>query len=189
MSWLFTVEQKIVKPQPETLLVSPFKEIWERDTNEGKNLALKQFAYIEFLVSVKDTNPYVGYTEDERIRRIKKDVMGDPTYEPDELVIEGLNWLTKHQYDSSPSLRYYEAALRAMEKLQDFFDSFDMNSRNEKSGVPLYKPKDITSAIIDTENSLQKLVAIKNKVHNEIFESVKVKGQKKVSVFADPKTL
>ena len=53
MSLLFTIESKIVKPYTETLLISPFREIWERDTNAGKFTAIDEFTYIEFMTSVK----------------------------------------------------------------------------------------------------------------------------------------
>ena len=37
MSHLFIVENNIAKPNTETLLISPFKEIWERDKSKDKS--------------------------------------------------------------------------------------------------------------------------------------------------------
>lgn len=188
MSWIFTIENRIVKPQLETLMIQPFKEIWERDHSEGKAQAMLEFAYIEFMVSVKKTNPYVGYPSEERHSRVNKDVMGG-NYTPDELVEKAMEWLMDHQFKASASLRYYQSARKAASKLQHFFDTFDMNAVNPKSGAPLYAPKMITSALTDTELVLQKLDAIEQKVINEIFESVKTKADKKISVFANPESL
>lgn len=188
MSWIFTIENRIVKPQLETLMIQPFKEIWERDSSEGKNQAMLEFAYIEFMVSVKKSNPYVGYSPEERKARVDKDIMGG-NYTPDELVEKGMEWLMEHQYTASASLRYYQSAVKAAGKLQHFFDTFDITAVNPKSGAPQYAPKMITSALADTEIVLQKLDAIKEKVVNEIFESVKTKADKKISVFANPDSL
>ena len=41
--------------------------------------------------------------------------------------------------------------------MRGFFDEVDLNEKNLKSGNPLYKPKDITSAIVDTEKVLANL--------------------------------
>jgi len=90
MSLLFTIESKIVKPYTETLLISPFREIWERDTNAGKFTAIDEFTYIEFMTSVKKSNPYRGYTPEERAKRLAIDVMKHELYEPDELVKKGM---------------------------------------------------------------------------------------------------
>lgn len=189
MSYLFKVENRVAKPNVETLLMSPFKEIWERDISEDKTRALTELTYIEFIVSVKQSNPYHGYTKDERERRIKKDIMLNEEYVPDELVLKAMRWLEDYQYDCSPTLRYYNSALRAADKLRHFFDDFNMTSLNPKTGNPMYKPKEITSALIDTEVAMQKLSAMKSKVQDEIFETVKNKGQKIVSTFANPETL
>ena len=36
MAFLFVVENGVAKPNTETLLISPFKEIWERDNSDNK---------------------------------------------------------------------------------------------------------------------------------------------------------
>jgi hypothetical protein len=74
-------------------------------------------------------------------------------------------------------------------KVQTFFEDFNFTETNEKTGHPLYKVKEVTSALTDTEKVLQSLLALEEKVNNELFESTKIKGQKIVSIFADPATL
>lgn len=189
MSLLFNIENKIVKPNIETLLISPFKEIWERDTNPGKFVAMDEMTYIEFTVSVQKTNPYRGYTPEERKRRLNKDVMKHENYEPDELVKEGIQVMIEFQRSASPTYNFYMSAKKGAYKLQDFFDNFSMSDLNPKTGAPLYKPKEITSALIDSEKVLQNLSGLEEKVNNELFEAVKNKGQKTVSPFANPDTL
>jgi hypothetical protein len=110
MSLLFTIESKIVKPYVETLLISPFREIWERDTNAGKFTAIDEFTYIEFMTSVKKSNPYRGYTPEERARRLAVDIMKHELYEPDELVKKGMEVLVEFQQTASPTYTYYMSA-------------------------------------------------------------------------------
>ena len=41
MAYLFKVEGKTVYPNDEVLLISPFKEIWERDKSKGTGIFRK----------------------------------------------------------------------------------------------------------------------------------------------------
>ena len=189
MSLLFTIENKIVKPHIETLLVSPFREIWDRDTNPGKFTATDEFAYIEFMTSVKKSNPYRGYSPEERKRRLNIDIMKHEEYEPDELILQGMQVLIEFQQSASVTYNYYMSAKKAIYKVQSFFDTFDLNEKNEKTGMPIYKPRDVTTAVNDTEKVLQNFATLQEKVDNELFETVKVKGQKSISKFADPSSL
>ncbi len=190
MAFLFTVEHKRVVPTTEALLVSPYKEIWERDTLEGKEIALQELAYVEFMASLKKSNPYSGYP-DEAVRneKIMKDVIKIDGWEPDSLVLQAITKLQEIQKGASPTFAYYQSALTAAKKMRSFFDRVNLNERNEKTGMPVYKPKDITSALIDTERVIQNLASLHEKVVNEIYENAKVRGQKQVSEFANPDTL
>lgn len=189
MSLLFTIENKIVKPHVETLLISPFREIWERDTHPGKFTAIDEFTYMEFMTSVLKSNPYAGYTESVRKEKINLQIMKHEAYEPDELVIEGMQWLVNFQKDCSHTYNYYMSAKKAAEKMQNFFETYEMSDVNPKTGLPLWKPRDITAALNDTSKVLQTLSDLKAKVENDVYEVVKNKGQKKTSVFSNPDTL
>ncbi len=43
MAFLFEVSGKVVFPTAETLLTTPFKEIWERDKGKDNHQAKKEF--------------------------------------------------------------------------------------------------------------------------------------------------
>lgn len=189
MSYLFVIDKQIVRPNVETLLLSPFREIWERDDNPGKFTAISEFTYIEFMSSVKKSNPYKGYNLEERTKRLNKDIMQHEAYEPDDLVKAGIEYLIDHQKNGSLSYNYYMSARAAAEKLQKFFNNFDMDKVNLKTGAPIFKPKEITTSLIDTAKVVENLSLLEEKVNNEIFETAKNKGQKTVSIFANPDTL
>ena len=97
MAYLFVIENNVAKPNVETLLIDPFNKIWERDKSKDKSQAIKEFNYIEFMVSKKKTNPYTGYDTEARKKELGKLLFNDPNFEEDYLIIEGLAKLEKFQ--------------------------------------------------------------------------------------------
>ena len=190
MSLLFKVERRRVIPNTETLLLYPFKDIWERDTSKEKKLATEDLSYIEFCTSVKNTNPYAGMPKSQVEAVVRKDVISREDWQEDQLIKDGKAYLDKMQREGSPTYNYYMSAKKAAEKMQDFFDNFDLTKDiNVKTGNPMYKPGDITRALNDTSKILKNLDDLKQKVDNEIFESTKEKGGRKESPLADPNTI
>jgi hypothetical protein len=190
MSLLFTVESKVVSPTTQVLLIQPFKEIWERDTSKDKRYAIEDFSYIEFMASIQKSNPYSGYSEHQRPEKIIKDIITREDWDQeDPLFIQGIAKLKEFQAEASVTYNYYMAAKSAAEKMQQFFINFSMSDVNLRTGAPIFKPKDITSALNDTSRVLENLNTLREKVDNEVFEEIKKKGQKIVSPFADPSSL
>lgn len=189
MSVLFKVENRVVIPNTETLLISPFKEIWERDTSEGKEVAMAEFKYIEFTTSMLASNPYAGYDEETKVQKVIDACIFMEDWKPDELVIGAQKEMEKFNTEASSSYTYYMSAKIAAEKMKDFFNTFDMNEVNTKTMNPVYKPRDITSALKDTSDVLQRLDTMKKKVEEELFQVVKRRGEKVISPFADPSNM
>lgn len=190
MAYLFEVTtEKTVYPTAEILLVSPFKEIWKRDKSANKELALGEFAYIEFTTSMLKTNPYRQYPEARKESIVKLAVIGDEDWIADPLVEKAMNIIVEFQKQASTTYSYYMAAKAAAEKMQDFFLEVNLNKLNEKTKNPLYKPRDLTSALNDTEKVLSNLKALEKKVEEELYEEIKTKSNKVISYFADPESL
>lgn len=189
MSWLFTVEGKKVVPHKETLLIYPYNEIWERDKSPGKELALREYSYIEFTMSMLKTNPYRGYSTIRKKEVLLNEIIKDESWVEDILIVEGMAKLKQFQTEASPTYSLYASALRAKDKLQNFLDNFDINERNEKTNLPIYKPKEITSALLDIDKVVTSLATLSKKVEEELYEAVKTKGQKDISPFANPNSL
>lgn len=189
MAFLFQVTDRAVFPNVETLLISPFKEIWERDTSPTKENAIQEFAYIEFMTSMVKSNPFRQYPEEKKDEVIREAVIRILDWKPDELVIGAMETLRKLQKEASTTYNYYISAKTAAEKMQDFFTNVDINERNFKTGNPVYKPGDITRALNDTEKVLQNLKALEKKVEEELYENAKIKGDKEISPFADPSSI
>lgn len=181
MAFLFVVESGVAKPNTETLLIEPFKTIWERDKSKYKELANKELTFIEFMSSKKKTNPYAGYEDGIRYERLMETMPEGWTM--DKHVEKGLIKIKDFQIEASPTYQYYLSAQRAAEKMRGFFNTFDINERNERNGNPVYKPSDITRALNDTDKVLQNLNSLKEKVEQELFEETKTRGNKTINVF------
>lgn len=189
MSYLFEISGNAVIPSPSLLVLEPFKKIWERDKDSNKVLAYKELAYMEFMASSQKSNPFSGYPEINRAEVIKASLFKDfPKWAPDKHIEEGIKFIKKVQTEGSPTYSYYIAARVSAENMKDFFLSVDLSERNDK-GMPVYKPKDITSALIDTEKVIQNLDALHKKVEEELYDSIRVKSGKEISPFADPSSL
>lgn len=184
---MFTINNGIVIPNPETLGIWPFSEIYNRDHTSHKDRANLDWKFIEYYCSPKDSNPFSGYPKgvirrDKIVENIRKTV---PEYsvESDNLIIEAIDQYMEFWHKASPSLSYYESNLFAMSKLEDFFNNLDMTATNIKTGAPIYKPKEITSAIADAKTILTNLKAIKEQVYQEVYDSTKSKGNRQVNHF------
>lgn len=189
MAFLFTVSEKTVFPNAETLLIQPFKEIWERDKTKEKYNALEEFAYIEFMSSMKKSNPYRQYGEKDKEGKVRQAVITREDWKPDDLIVQAIHKVREFQQEASTTYNYYMAAKKAAEKMQEFFEEVDITAVNPKTFNPIYKPRDITSALNDTEKVLSNLKSLEKKVEEELYEETKNRGKKEISFFADPESL
>lgn len=183
MAFLFVVENNVAKPNIETLMITPFKEIWERDTSTNKSRALKEFTYIEFMTSKKRSNPYAGYVEDERPAKLKKDLDFANDWQPDIYMEMGMAKIVEFQKEASESYNYYIDSLVTAEKTRKFLKEIDLGEKNPRTGALLYKPKDVTSALADTEKVIQTLLALKEQVEQQLIEKTRTKGNKVTNPF------
>lgn len=185
MAYLFDIVDKKALPKPEALLVEPFKTIWERDKSSKKYKAIQEFSYIEFMVSQKNSNPYKGYNFDIKEDKILNSVFKDEKWEPDELVLDAMKRMEIWQKEASPTYTFYQSTLTAVEKLKDFFNNFSMSETSEKTGLPIYKPRDITAAIKDADDLITKLKKLETKVLEELEEAEKrTRADKNISYFS-----
>lgn len=185
MSYLFKIENNKVSPEPEILLVDPFKKIWSRDKSKKKEKALSEFAYIEFMTSMLKTNPYRQYPEDQKHDVVKKAIIKDKKWDPDKLVNQGIEYIKDIQHEGSTSYMFYLANKIAAEKMRYFFENVDVNERNPKTGLPVRKPADIINAMIKAQDVLTNLKNLEKKVEEQLYESSRKMNNKEVSIFSD----
>jgi len=186
---LFRVEGNLVVPTEHALIMYPYSEIWTRDNDPLKLNAKREFAYIELNMSYKKSNPYKGFADDIRERKVGEAIYKDeyPDYaehlKEDELIIKGRALYNELRLKAAPTIEYYLASKALAEKMVKWMKEFDINETNPRTGLPLYKPKEVTMALKDSYDVMKTLNAMEEKVYEQLFESMKTKGNKEINHF------
>jgi len=179
---IFQVENTNVTPVQEILLIHPFKDIWERDKSKKKTTALREFAYIEFMVSPQSSNPFAGYPENMKGGKIVETLWIDEKWEEDALVrlaiVKYEEWLN----EASPSYRFYLAVKKSVDNTREFLETVDLQERDER-GKPIFKVSDVLNAQTKSNEVLKNLNALKKNVEQEIFEASKTQSNKEINPF------
>lgn len=179
---IFEVDNSIVRPVKEILLISPFKDIWERDKSKHKVTAIKEFSYIYFLISPRKTNPYAGYPDEVKAKEIIKGLWKEEYWEVNELVEEAAKQYSEWLQEASTSMNYYNAVKSGVEETINFFKNVDFNERTEK-GAPVYKVTEVIAALKSANEVLKSLTDLKERVEQELYESSKTKSGKEINPF------
>lgn len=185
---LFKVENGVAKPTEHALLISPYKDMWDRDETPNKEQAIREFTFIELNCSFKKSNPFKGYPDGRREQEILKNIFKDEEITidlKDELIVEGIELYEKLRKEASPTIQYYLASKEGAEKMIKWLREFDMNKENPRNGMPLYKPREITSALKDSYDVMKTLNSLEEKVYEQIFESAKTKSNKEINYFEE----
>jgi len=182
---LFKVEGTLVVPTEHALLIPPYSDIWDEDTSKGKEEAKRAFAYIELNCSYKKSNPFKGYSDEIRKEKVGQAVYRDDyeSFEETDYIIEGMELYHTLRIEAAPTLQYYLSAKAGAEKMMNWLDTFNMETVNSRTGLPLYKPREITSALKDTYDVMKTLNALEEKVYEQLFETVRTKGGKEINYF------
>jgi hypothetical protein len=186
MAYLFEVSGKTVIPTTEALLIEPYKIIWDRDTSPGKEQAIEDFTFIEFITSQLKSNPYKGYSKEKKEQVIVTECCKSrDNYKPmtDPLIVAGIKRIEKFQEEASPTYSLYKDALEGKNKVQQFLKTVDLTKRTNQ-GAAVYKPKDVTNALLDIDRVSASLTKLKEKVEQELFDEIKTRAAKSISPFA-----
>lgn len=179
---LFIIENGIAKPSEHAILIEPFKTIWESDTSKSKGDAIKSFTYIELVCSIKKSNPFAGYPDDERPSKVAKEVYKSEIYTPTELENEAITVYREFLEEASPTLSFYRASLKAAQELKTFYNEVNLNERTN-GGAAVYKPGDITRGLKETSEVIKSLRDLESQVQSELVEKTKTRGQREIGHF------
>lgn len=180
---MFMVENNVAKPHTETILIPPFKDLWERDESPSKEKAIMDFTFIELMCSPKKSNPFFGYPEDKRGEKIISQVFKGGPYIADTLVYDGMRTYLTFLTEASPTYATLRANRLAAEKTNEFLTNFSYTDVNPKTGLPIYKAKEITDSVKNTQGVILALDSLEKKVQEELFEATKTKGMREIGHF------
>lgn len=148
--------------EPEVLLVREFAALWEPERNKckedptGKNRlrAFRELTYIHLMLSFK--SPYSDYTEQERHQEALKDakITEEEWSDP---IFRAACRKYKELANSSRSLKLIKSAQGIVDKITDYFDTIDLTERDEVTGRPIWKTKDIMDEMKNVSKVVEEL--------------------------------
>ena len=177
---LFDIKGEEVILNVQVLGIPPFKELYERDKSKGKKQAHKEIAYITFLCDNTVDNHYRGYSENDRNRILKRDFLKDENYEPDDLVLEGIEKFKELQ--KTATSRLYESALDGVNKLAGYFTNIDFNDLGE-DGKPIHSAKELAQNLSAVGNIVKSLKQLEAVVRQEQQDATTARGGNIISEF------
>lgn len=183
---LFQIVNNRAVPSTHALLIEPFKSIWYNDDTEDKKEATKVFSYVELLCNPRKSNPFSGYSEQERPSKVKRLVFGEDNPELlDSMISEIIECTMKYKellQISSPSYGLYEDAALAIEKLRAFFREFNFDERTRSGGMVL-KPKDVSDAITKVDIVAKNLQKTRDQLQMELIDETRTRNKREIGEF------
>jgi len=177
---LFDIKGETIILNAQTLGIPPFKEIYERDKSKGKKKAYEEISYVTFLCDNTTDNRYRGYSEEERVRVLKRDFIKDLTWEPDDLVKEAIEKFRELQ--KSPTSKLYEAALNGANKLAGYFTNIDFELIDDE-GKPIHSAKELAQNLAAVGNIVRSLKQLEAVVRQEQQDATTARGGSEISEF------
>lgn len=166
---------------PEILLVSEFGELMKDERNickedkTGKNKlrAYREFTYIYLAIDWQ--SPYVDYPAQEAHQlalhdaRMTEEEFNDPTFREACRKYKALQEQTR-------SIRLLHSAQNTVDKFIDYFNNIDPEERDEMTGKPIFKVKDIMAEISSLSKVEEELKSLEAMVKKDLSESSSIRG-------------
>ena len=166
---------------PEILLVKEFKALLEPNRNKCKEdpsglmglRAFREFTYIWLAICWKSI--YADYDEQERHQEALKDAeMTDEEFNNPEFRAACRKF--KAIQESNKSIRLLHSANSMVDKFIDYFETTDPMEKDEQTGKPIYKVKDIQAEIKNLIDVHSTMVELENQVKKQITEKSSIRG-------------
>ena len=166
---------------PEILLVKEFKALLEPNRNKCKEdpsglmglRAFREFTYIWLAICWKSV--YSEYDEQERHQAALKDAeMTDEEFNNPEFRAACRKF--RQIQESNLSIKMLHAAQETVNKFIEYFNLVDPLERDDQTGKPMYKVKDIMAELSSLGKVHDELVDLEGRVKKELTEQSSVRG-------------
>jgi len=182
MKELFDLKNRRVTVAPQALWIPEFKDIWEADESDNKDIAMNELAYVYYIADYK--SPYLSaLTPDLVAQTVAKDFMKDSNYEPNELVLKAI--AKYKELKLTPSMLLLNASLKTVHNLIDYMENVDLQERDQH-GKPLYKPNDVTGSLAKIGGIVDSINKVRSNVEREIMTTATLRGQRVKGNREDP---
>lgn len=177
---LFKYENYEVKVEPEAMLLTPFKALWERDKSKDKSLAKQELAFIYFMKDPRSDYQYL-IDEEDRQREVILGLGMPVDWKPDGKVLNAMSFYEKFKPISAGLL---EDTRVAVNKLRELLRYIDLDEVDDK-GRPVYTLNTITATIKQIPSLVKDLDEAERSLAKEIAQSDKVRGSSEKAIYED----
>lgn len=170
---IFTYDQvrmELILNEPEILLVKEFSELWSNERNItksdskgiNKTRAFREFAYMYLMIDWQ--SHYAEFNECERNEAAKSD-SGITEEEFNDPLFRAACRKYREIQNSSRSVKLVRAAQSKADELIDYFnEGSDLTERDQVTGKPIFKAKDIMGEMALVGKVLDELDALEERV-------------------------
>lgn len=163
---LFDLLDELPIPSSEARTIKEFNEIIKRDNSKGKQVCLKELAFVHFYCSF-DTRFSIYEDQSERIDAVKE-VVGLP----DDWMVDGVIDAACDRYVElikTESSDLLDTAKTAIKHLRDFIKNLDLNETTNGGALKL-KPTEFQTAINNLPSNIKALQEATALVRQELDE-------------------
>jgi len=179
---LWEIVNGVLIVSEHALMIEPFSSIWEADKSEGHSRARQLFKYVELVCSPKKSNPYFGYSEEDRPAKVKKEVYKDEHYPDTDFMIQCIDKYKELLDDYSPSYGLLTSGLVASEKLKNYFNTFNFSERT-RTGMMIINPKEVAAALKELPDVAKGVEIARSKVNFELVEESRTRNSRKIGQY------
>lgn len=125
---MFTLNSstKLIIPDPNKLMITEFKKIWDLDKTKDKKNALENLSYIYYVSDFK--SPYVNaYSPEDLPSIVKEAFISQKNWKVTKNIEDGIKAYKELQ--KTKTIKLFEAADRAVNNLIKYFDTVDLSER------------------------------------------------------------
>ena len=166
---------------PEILLVKEFADLLKPERNKCKEdpkglhglRAFREFTYIWLAICWKSI--YADYDEQERHQEALRDAeMTEEEFNNPEFRAACRKF--KSIQESNKSIRLLHSANSMVDKFIDYFENADPMERDEQTGKPIYKVKDIQAEMKNLIDVHETMVELQKHVKKQLSEKSSIRG-------------
>lgn len=164
------VRMELILNEPEILLIKEFSELWSNERNItkkdskgiNKTRAFREFTYMYLMIDWQ--SPFAEFSEAERNEDAKKD-SGITEEEFNDPVFRAACRKYRELQNSSRSVKLVKAAQNKADELIDYFnEGSDLSERDQVTGKPIFKAKDLMGEMSLVGKVLDELDALEERV-------------------------
>lgn len=175
------VTGKVELNTPEILLIREFAALMDVKRNkckedpEGKYKlrAFREFTYI--YLAIDWMSPYRDYYEQDRHQEALRDAnITEEEFNNPEFRAACRKY--RALQDETRSIKLLKSAQNVIDKFVDYFNNIDVEERDEQTGKPIYKTKDVMAEISSLHKVHEELVILESQVKKEISETSSIRA-------------